>query len=156
MNWNLPIQLNPLVDRDDKTYYIGHLAFPGTLNLNRGLAVLAFVSEPQAEELQIALVDDETTNFSRFQHRHDRIVLDMHPSTDRNKKTFYVGKLRTRGYIDCQYGVDFVFYNSRPGFEQVQIVAPVIENPFLAERRAGRRAHVNNPEIIRHPASSSQ
>lgn len=155
MNYNLPVQLNPLLDKDKKTYFVGHIAFPGLLNLNLGIAFLAFVAEKEVEELQIALVDSDTNNFSNYQRRHDRIVLEMHPSLDRNEKTFYVGKLRMPGYIDCQYGVDFVFYNSRPGYEQVQIVAPVIENPFQPARRAGRRELAINPEIIRVPANSS-
>lgn len=51
---NLRIPLDKRVDSDGNTYYIGKIKLDMTLNFKDGLVALIFLSQENAEELQIA------------------------------------------------------------------------------------------------------
>jgi hypothetical protein len=49
------------------------------------------------------------------------LTIDLKPRLDKNKQTFYVGKLECPALIDCSEGVVFLVYISEEGCEQLQI-----------------------------------
>lgn len=53
MNNNLTIELHSKEDSNQKTYYVGRLQAPMTLDFKDGVTFLIFVSENGEEELQI-------------------------------------------------------------------------------------------------------
>lgn len=52
------------------------------------------------------------------------LMVDLKAKKDIDKRTFYVGKLKFPGYIDCSKGVAFLIFVSDQGEEQLQ-VAPM-------------------------------
>ena len=50
----LRVRLDPVLDRNRKTYYLGKLKFPGMLDCTNGIVFLVYTSEEGAEEIQIA------------------------------------------------------------------------------------------------------
>ena len=54
MSKNFSIDLEPRKDVDGRTFYIGKVDFPGTLDFSKGVVFLVFVSDKGEEELQIA------------------------------------------------------------------------------------------------------
>lgn len=52
-NNKLTINLHPMFDKNDNTYYIGEVFSPGELNLFHGLFFTIFISNPGYEEIQI-------------------------------------------------------------------------------------------------------
>lgn len=57
MSKNLCIDLNPRKDGEDRTYYVGKLQFPGTIDCSEGVVFLVFVSENGTEQIQISTLD---------------------------------------------------------------------------------------------------
>jgi hypothetical protein len=51
------------------------------------------------------------------------LTLDLKARKDVDKNTFYVGKLKFPGTIDCSKGVVFLVFTSDQGEEQLQIGA---------------------------------
>ena len=51
---NVVVRLFPKLDRNNKKFFTGKLQFPGYLDTTRGLMFFVFVSEEDAEEIQIA------------------------------------------------------------------------------------------------------
>jgi hypothetical protein len=49
------------------------------------------------------------------------LTLDLKARKDVDKNTFYVGKLKFPGNIDCSKGVVFLVFTSDQGEEQLQI-----------------------------------
>jgi hypothetical protein len=49
------------------------------------------------------------------------LTLDLKSRKDVDKNTFYVGKLKFPGTIDCSKGVVFLVFTSDQGEEQLQI-----------------------------------
>ena len=49
------------------------------------------------------------------------LTLDLKARKDVDKNTFYVGKLKFPGSIDCSKGVVFLVFTSDQGEEQLQI-----------------------------------
>jgi hypothetical protein len=54
---NLMIDLKAKKDIDKKTFYVGKLKFPGTIDCSKGVAFLIFISDVGEEQLQIAPID---------------------------------------------------------------------------------------------------
>ncbi len=57
---------------------------------------------------------------------NSNLKVDLYPQQDRNNKTYYVGKLKFNGNIQCKDGVSFIIFISDGGNEQLQI-APLVE-----------------------------
>jgi hypothetical protein len=57
MSNNLKIELKPHLDGNNKTYYVGKLEFPGTIDCSEGVSFLVFISEPGCEEIQVANIN---------------------------------------------------------------------------------------------------
>lgn len=49
------------------------------------------------------------------------LTIDLKAKKDKDKKTFYVGKIKFPGYIDCSKGVAFLIFVSDQDTEQLQI-----------------------------------
>jgi len=58
-NNNLAIDLKPKQDRDNKTFYVGKLRYPGTIDCSKGVVFLIFTSDQGEEQLQIAMMDND-------------------------------------------------------------------------------------------------
>jgi len=56
-NKNLTIDLKAKKDIDKRTFYVGKLKFPGSIDCSKGVAFLIFVSDNGNEEMQIASID---------------------------------------------------------------------------------------------------
>jgi hypothetical protein len=54
---NLMIDLKAKKDIDKRTFYVGKLKFPGTIDCSKGVAFLIFISDVGEEQLQIAPID---------------------------------------------------------------------------------------------------
>lgn len=56
-NKNLTVDLRGKLDKEKRTYYVGKLKFPGTIDCSKGVAFLIFIAENGSEQLQIAPMD---------------------------------------------------------------------------------------------------
>lgn len=59
-NKNLTIDLKPRKDVDKRTFYVGKLKFPGTIDCSKGVVFLVFTSDLGGEQMQIAMMDNES------------------------------------------------------------------------------------------------
>lgn len=121
---NLRIDLLPYEDKNQKTFYVGKLRGPFTIDCAAGVAFLIFISESGDEELQIAPLDDKTHYWNQFEQKPDRLSILLDSSKDREGRIFYVGKLQTQGKINCINGASFIVFVSKKGKEELQIIAP--------------------------------
>src|SRR6266404_4322296 len=70
---NLSIDLYARYEKDPepglepRKFYIGRIMFDGVINCSEGVVFLAFISDPQEEQLQIAVVDPTKTYIKKFQ-----------------------------------------------------------------------------------------
>ena len=122
---NLTVDLDPKEDKNDNTYHLGRLKFPGTIDCSNGVAFLIFLSEACEEELQIASLDKENSTFSQFSKREDRLKIRLESRTDAYDKIFYVAKIQFRGYIRCNQEVVFIVFTSKKNYEELQVVGEV-------------------------------
>jgi hypothetical protein len=53
-NKNLTVDLKARPDVDGRTFYVGKLKFPGTIDCKEGVVFLIFVSDTGEEQIQIA------------------------------------------------------------------------------------------------------
>lgn len=127
MNPNLKIYLEPREDRRKHIYYLGKLNIPMLLDCNEGIAVLIFVSQLGEEELQIAELDDEQLIISPYIKCHDRLKVGLKCRADQFDNKFYLCKLKFKGVIDGRKGIDFIIFTAKPGYEELQIVAPILD-----------------------------
>jgi hypothetical protein len=49
------------------------------------------------------------------------LTIELRARQDKNKQTFYVGKLRAPVLIDCSEGAVFLIYVSEEGSEEMQV-----------------------------------
>lgn len=122
---NLKIELEPRTDKEEQTYYLGRLKFPGTINLSDGVTFLIFTSDLGEEELQIAINNKENSTFSKYSLRNDRIKVDLDEREDQYGKVFYVAKLNLDGVISCKSDLVFLIFLSKKGSEELQIVGDI-------------------------------
>jgi hypothetical protein len=59
-NKNLTIDLHPRPDGDERTFYVGKLEFPGTIDCSEGVTFIIFVSDAGSEQLQICKMDNNS------------------------------------------------------------------------------------------------
>ena len=127
----LRVPLHPLVDEHGNTYYIGKLQFPGELNLETGASFMIFTADSGAEELQIGPIDErKKSNKIRAAtgirpgggaRPRNKLAIDMHPCTDTDGETFYVGEAQAPASIKLTNGLFFTFFNSIKGREELQM-----------------------------------
>jgi hypothetical protein len=55
---NLVIEIKPRTDKHGQVFFVGKLQFPGSIDCKDGVVFLIYTSDPGAEELQIAAMDD--------------------------------------------------------------------------------------------------
>jgi hypothetical protein len=114
-------------DANGKPYYIGKLQFPGTMEFERGVSFMIFISEDGCEELQISPIDPiRRAKANRDCGRgaiinNGRVSIDIHPMKDGNGKTFYVGEAIGLGTIPMHRGVFFTVFTSIEGEEELQL-----------------------------------
>lgn len=111
-------------DSNGHPYYIGKLQFPGTLEFNCGASFFVFVSEEGVEELQIAPLDPARRNKSKRDGAYmseGRFSIDLHPMTDQNGNTYYVGEAIGLANLKLRQGIFFTIFLSIPGQEEIQI-----------------------------------
>jgi hypothetical protein len=58
------------------------------------------------------------------------VIINLKPRKDRDKQTFYVGKLEAPVLIDCSKGAVFLVFISDKGEEQLQIALPDSKEDF--------------------------
>ena len=58
---------------------------------------------------------------------NSNLKIDLYPQLDRNKNTFYIGKVKFNGTINCKDGITLLVFISDAGNEQIQI-APMDKN----------------------------
>ncbi len=58
-NKNLTIDLKAKKDIYKRTFYVGKIKFPGTIDCSKGVAFLVFVSDSGEEQIQIAPMDSK-------------------------------------------------------------------------------------------------
>lgn len=51
----------------------------------------------------------------------DELIIELEPETDRNGKTFYVGRLKAPVLIDCKEGATFIIFTSDPNSPELHI-----------------------------------
>lgn len=56
---NLTIELRARPDKNKQTFYVGKIKAPVLIDCSEGAVFLIYISEPGAEELQIAIMDDK-------------------------------------------------------------------------------------------------
>lgn len=61
-NKNLTIDLKARKDNFGETFYVGKVKFPGTIDCEKGVVFLVFVSDKGDEQLQISLMDNKELN----------------------------------------------------------------------------------------------
>lgn len=66
-NKNLTVDLKTRRDVDKRTFYVGKLKFPGTIDCSKGVVFLVFTSDTGEEQLQIAMMDDESEKTEKAQ-----------------------------------------------------------------------------------------
>ena len=57
MSYNLSLDLKSKIDTHGRTYYVAKLKGPFSIDCLDGIAILVFVSEEGAEQIQIAPMD---------------------------------------------------------------------------------------------------
>ncbi len=111
-------------DANGQPFFIGKLQFPGTMEFDKGVSFMVFVSEEGVEELQIAPLDPSRRSKS---HRDSsginggRFSVELNPMVDRAGNTYYVGEARGFVQMDLRQGIFFTIFVSRPGSEELQI-----------------------------------
>lgn len=116
----LKIDLIPLSDIDENTYYIGKLKFPGKITFNRGVLFMVFMDH-DSEVLQISPTDRIPQKGKALYRPSGRIHVDMMSKQDSNGKTYYTGNAKGLCSINCTDGVFFTFFKSKEGEEELQI-----------------------------------
>lgn len=116
----------PLTVREDKTpqkniYYMSKYKSPILLDLSNGVAFLLFVSESGFEELQIAPLDQDSSNLSRYELKDNKIKMRIYRRQDSDQKTFYVGKIKMKAKISFNDGGSFMAWVSKQNVESLQI-----------------------------------
>jgi hypothetical protein len=61
-NRNLSIELHPCKDKNGQTFFVGKITSPILIDCSQGAVFLIYTSEPGAEELQIAPMDNKGKN----------------------------------------------------------------------------------------------
>lgn len=56
---NLCVDLVAREDGNGNVFYVGKLKFDGTINFEKGIAFLVFISEDGSEQLQITSIDSK-------------------------------------------------------------------------------------------------
>jgi len=111
-------------DANGQPFFIGKLQFPGTMEFDKGVSFMVFVSEEGVEELQIAPLDPSRRSKS---HRDSsginggRFSVELNPMVDRAGNTYYVGEARGFVQMDLRQGIFFTIFVSRAGSEELQI-----------------------------------
>ena len=97
---------------------------------------MAFVSEDEAEEIQLAVNDKENSSFNKVKKEKaendlTRLKVRVDPRKDQFGNTFYVGKINYNLIIDGFDEIVFLLYTSKVGHEEVQIVGKMIETEMV-------------------------
>ena len=86
------------------------------------MALLIFTAEIDAEELQIANLDEEAS-LSHHYVNDAKIKVKLERREDTNKQIYYLAKLRDNFIIEPETdgGISFVIFTSKEGKEEIQI-----------------------------------
>jgi hypothetical protein len=143
------IELTKILDANGQPYYIGKLQFPGKLEFACGASFFVFVSEDGVEELQIAPLDPSRRNKSSREgaylegdRNEVRISIDLHPMSDQNGNTYYVGEAIGLTDLNLRNGIFFTVFVSKTGQEEIQITR-------LNHKRRRRYTKTNYVEVQR-------
>ena len=119
---NLKVQLNSHEDKHGNLYFVGKIYAPIALDLSKGAAFLIFTSEQDAEELQIANLDEEANLSNHFLH-DDKIKVKLEKRLDSNKQPYFLAKIRDNLMVEPEKerGLAFVIFTSKEGKEELQI-----------------------------------
>jgi hypothetical protein len=120
----LRVYLHRIPDSNGYPFFVGKLQFPGTINFERGVSFMIFVSEDGHEELQISPVDPSRRSKSKrsgMGYKNGRITLDLQYFEDANGEKVYTGEAQGPGSTDFTHGIFFTVFISREGSEELQI-----------------------------------
>lgn len=145
------INLFPNKDKDGATYYIGRMKFPGTLNLNEGMAFIFYPYEDYSELHFCSLDSQDISNISdysknrrkREKPKHGNLPIELHKRKENNSdQIFYIGKIKVNINIQCANGVVFLVFIADENEEELQI-ATVDPDKFSGPKKQ------SSPEIYR-------
>jgi len=93
----------------------GKLQFPGTLNLNRGLCSMIFMSKEGREELQLSGVvphkRSKDSTPSRGITNQNELIVRLNPFTDRSARRGFVGEIEAPTFnLNAERGVEFTVH----------------------------------------------
>lgn len=128
----------PNTDKDGRTYYMGMMKSPISINFKNGVAFLLYPDD-EFPELHFCPIDhpDISDAFKYYQHRranpnrakNTNLPIDLHlryerePEEGQEPKKIYIGKIQFDGYLDCSNGVIFFAFTSDEGEEELQIAS---------------------------------
>ena len=127
-----PIDLFKKFDSNNEAYYIGKLQANFRMDLDAGQSFMIFLSDENAEQIQIGPLNPERRKFARqqFVSGSDRITVPLKKLFDAHGAPFYVGELvQMNTLINLSKGLFFAVFVSREGYEQIQIT------PLKAKRK---------------------
>lgn len=120
-----PVALLKAIDQNGFPFFKGKLQFPGTLDLERGVCFMVFVSEDGCEELQISPINSDKRSRRRSTSQGinptGKIVIDLHKFTDKTGQIGYVGEAQAPVSINMIMGLHFTVFTSREGREAIHI-----------------------------------
>ena len=140
----ISVKLDPKLDGNQNTYYIGKLQFNGTLNFDDGgQSFVLFVSDEGYEELQIGPVDKSRRKSDRKNERvvmdGDKYVINLHSFRDGDKNIAYCAEVELEGLqLNMKNGFFFTIFTAIEGREQIQMTPLRHKNKFL-KTREGRK-----------------
>jgi hypothetical protein len=120
------IYLREKTDKDGNPFFIGKLQIPCTLEFDKGIVFMVFVSDKGEEEIQFAPLDPRRLrrakeNSSSFGVRGGRLCIDLHPVIDKDNETFYVGEAIGPINMNLRQGIFLTVFLSREGKEELQM-----------------------------------
>lgn len=117
------VRLTKISDVGGQPYYIGKLQFPGTIEFEKGVCFMVFVSEEGVEELQISPIDPAKLCKKRdcVTLNENHISVNLYPLKDSYGKKYYIGEAMGITEVNLRSGIFFTIFTSRIGQEEIQI-----------------------------------
>lgn len=123
-------------DADKKTYHIGKMKSPISINFKNGVAFLLY-TDTEFPELHFCPIEhpDVSDAFKYYEHRRlnpnrsrsQNLPIDLHARYEKDvepgekPRKFYIGKIQFDGVLDCSNGVVFLAFTSDENEEELQI-----------------------------------
>lgn len=119
---NLKVQLMSHEDKNHNIFFVGKIYAPIALNLSKGACFLVFLSETDAEEIQVATLDEDAGLSNSYMH-DNKLKVKLEKRIDSNKQFYYLAKVRENIIIEpeADRGLAFVVFTSKENKEELQL-----------------------------------